>query len=93
MRPSKSSSVPFVCERCGKAQEALVPNPELSYTKGTKGLFENQILNVEQAATFLKVSPKTVYRYASLGIIKHQKIGNRYRFLRSELVKFLKGEF
>lgn len=56
--------------------------------------FENQIetLNVKEAAAFLKVSTKTVYAQALNGLLPHQRIGSRYIFLRSELVKFLRGE-
>jgi len=55
-------------------------------------IFENQILNVSEAAAFLRVSTKTVYQKSKDGLLPHQKIGNRYIFLRSELVRFLKGE-
>lgn len=56
--------------------------------------FDNQkeVLNVKEAAAFLGVSSKTVYAKASDGILPHQRIGSRYIFLRSELIRFLKGE-
>jgi len=60
-----------------------------------EALFENRIeetLNVKEAAAFLKVSTKTVYAKAQDGLLPCQRIGSRYIFLRSELVKFLKGE-
>ena len=55
-------------------------------------LFDNEIMKVKEVATFLGVSPKTVYEKSKDGLIPHQKIGNRYIFLRSELIKFLKGD-
>lgn len=60
-----------------------------------EALFENRIeetLNVKEAAAFLKVSTKTVYAQARDSVLPCQRIGNRYIFLRSELVRFLKGE-
>ena len=60
-----------------------------------KGLFfdnlENQVMNVSEAAKFLRVSSKTVYVLVADGRIPHQRIGGSIRFYRSELVKFLKG--
>jgi len=55
-------------------------------------LFDNEIMKVKEVAIFLGVSPKTVYEKSKDGLIPHQKIGNRYIFLRSELIKFLKGD-
>ena len=57
-----------------------------------KNVFDREILNVEEAANFLKVSTKTVYRHARYGALPHQRIGSKYIFLRSELIRFLKGE-
>lgn len=60
-----------------------------------KGLFfdnlENQVMNVSEAAKFLRVSSKTVYVLVADGGIPHQRIGGSIRFYRSELVNFLKG--
>ena len=52
---------------------------------------ENQVMNVSEAAKFLRVSSKTVYVLVADGRIPHQRIGGSIRFYRSELVKFLKG--
>ncbi len=62
--------------------------------KSFKPLFENrdETLNVKQAAAFLGVSDKTVYEKSKDGLIPHQRLGARYIFLRSELVRFLKGD-
>ena len=51
-----------------------------------------EILSVKAAACFLGISTKTVYKQAMLGVLPHRRIGNRYLFLRSELVRFLKGD-
>lgn len=57
-------------------------------------LFDNldETLNVKQVAAFLGVSVKTVYEKSKDGLLPHQRVGNRYIFLRSELVRFLKGD-
>ena len=55
-------------------------------------IFENQVLTVAEAAHLLQLSPKTVRKYARLGAIPHRRIGSEFRFLRSELIEYLKGE-
>ena len=54
---------------------------------------ENQVMTVFEAAQFLKVSSKTVYVLVADGRIPHQRIGGSIRFYRSELIKFLKGDY
>jgi excisionase family DNA binding protein len=53
---------------------------------------QKEVLNAKEAAAFLGVSAKTVYEKALDGILPHQRLGSRYIFLRSELIRFLKGE-
>ncbi len=57
-----------------------------------KNIFDREILNVEEAADFLRLSTKSVYKHARYGALPHQRIGSKYIFLRSELIRFLKGE-
>jgi len=60
-----------------------------------QSFFDNQIavvMDVKDAAKYLRISTKTVYKMAKDGRLKGQAFGNRYRFLRSELDRFLKGE-
>ncbi len=54
--------------------------------------FDNKIMKVKEVASFLGISTKTVYEKSKDGLLPHQKVGNRYIFLRSELIKFLKGD-
>ena len=63
-----------------------------SSKSATNMVFDNRIMNVKEAADFLRVSTKTIYEKSKDGLIPHQKIGSRYVFLRSELVRFLKGD-
>lgn len=55
-------------------------------------LFDNQIMTVKEAAVFLRVSPKTVYKYSKQGLLPGKTRGGILRFLRSDLVKFVQGE-
>jgi|GEM_PF-2766221 len=54
-------------------------------------LFDNQVMKVSEAAAFLKVSEKTVYRLVQDGILPHQRLGGCIRFSQKELIKFLEG--
>jgi excisionase family DNA binding protein len=62
----------------------------VDYTNKSE-LFENQIVGVKEAANILGLSTKTVYKLAREGTLPHGKAGSKYRFHRSELVKFTKG--
>lgn len=52
---------------------------------------EHEILTPEEAATFLRLSRSTIYQRAD--IPRHRMPGSRQiRFLRSELLSWIKGE-
>lgn len=57
----------------------------------TEEMVEKQVLTSSEAAQFLKVSQKSLYRWLRNGEIPHQKVGGQYRFLKSELARWLKG--
>ena len=52
---------------------------------------EKDILNVEQAAAFLKTSKPTFYRWLHDGKLKGFKAGREWRFYRSDLLSFLES--
>jgi len=63
--------------------------PELKTVDQTEG---SDVLNVAEAAALLRVSVNSIYY-----LIQHKKIparraGKSYRFLKSELLKWLAGE-
>lgn len=64
----------------------------LGYKEFSENRIDNEVMNVKEAATLLGVSTKLVYEKASDGIIPNKRLGNRYLFLRSELIKFIKGD-
>ncbi|MCD4784059.1 MAG: helix-turn-helix domain-containing protein [Candidatus Eremiobacteraeota bacterium] len=52
---------------------------------------EKDILNVEEAAAFLKTSKPTFYRWLGQGKIKGFKVGREWRFYKSDLVSFMES--
>lgn len=77
--------------RDSQNQHLNIPSSE-DNLRSSNSFFDNQVLTVAEAAIFLRLSSKTVYKYSKLGSIPHKKIGGEIRFLRSELIEFLKGE-
>ena len=49
------------------------------------------ILNIDEAAAFLKTSKPTFYRWLGKGRVKGFKVGREWRFYRSDLVDFLES--
>lgn len=47
------------------------------------------VLTAEEAAEYLRVSRKTLYRLVSAGRIPGQKVGRSWRFRRDDLIAFL----
>lgn len=56
-------------------------------------IFDNQklVLTVREVASILRVSTKTIYKKVRHSEIPHKKIGSKIRFLRPEVVGWLKG--
>jgi excisionase family DNA binding protein len=50
---------------------------------------DSEILALEQVATFLKASKKTVYRLAQKGDVPAFKLGGSWRFQRVELDRWI----
>ena len=57
----------------------------------TKADFENEILTTEEASKLLRISRQTVYKLVDQGKLPGTKVGQSYKFLKSELIGFLKG--
>lgn len=53
---------------------------------------ELQVLTTEEAADLLRVSSKTILALARDGSIPGEKVGRAWRFLRSDLLKYVHGE-
>ena len=50
----------------------------------------NKFLSVQEAADFLRVSPRTVYGWVSQRVLPARYAGRRLLFLESELVEWTK---
>lgn len=51
--------------------------------------FSDEILTLEEASRFLKLSRSTVYNLAQKRKIPGQKVGKSWRFVKSYLIKWL----
>ena len=47
---------------------------------------EKEVLSVYEAAELLRLHPKTVYKLAASGQIPGKRIGNSWRFRRSQIL-------
>ncbi len=53
------------------------------------GLYDSEILTIEEAAEYLRIPVSTVYRLAQSGRIPAQKVGRRWRFYRPTLTNWI----
>jgi len=53
---------------------------------------DDAVLTTDEAITYLKVSKPTLLKHVRLGQIKAIKVGRGWRFLQSELYRFLRGK-
>ncbi len=51
-----------------------------------------EVMNVEQAARYLGVTPDTLYKYLSEGKIPAFKLGNRWRLKKSTLDQWMEQQ-
>lgn len=49
------------------------------------------VLTAEEAAQYLRVSLKTLYRLVSAGKVPGQRVGRAWRFRKADLVAFLQA--
>jgi len=50
-----------------------------------------EVLTTEEAAELLRVSTKTVLNLAQKGVLPGEKVGRAWRFLRSDLLEYVRG--
>lgn len=51
-----------------------------------------EVLDIRQAASYLGISADSLYRYASEGVVPAFKLGNRWRFKRDLLDRWMERE-
>jgi excisionase family DNA binding protein len=52
---------------------------------------DTEVLTTEEAADLLRVSTKTILALARQGDLPGEKVGRAWRFLRGELLEYLRG--
>ena len=52
---------------------------------------DKEVLNVEETAEFLRLSPFTIRMYARRGTLPAKKVGKEWRFYKPDLVAWLRG--
>lgn len=58
-------------------------------TTTAAGSIEHECLNANELARYLRVNRKTVYEYASNGVIPCRRLGRRLLFSRTAIVAWL----
>lgn len=51
-----------------------------------------EVLTAEEAAHLLRVSTKTILTLARDGVLPGEKVGRAWRFVRADLLEYLRGE-
>lgn len=66
---------------------------DLQRSLKTEEMVENEVevLTPPEAARLLRVSRKTLYRMSLRGDLPHRQVGRQLRYLKSDLVAWLKG--
>jgi excisionase family DNA binding protein len=54
----------------------------------TRTVMKPRFMNVQEAAEFLRVAPKTLYGFVSQRRIPYRKAGRRLLFLESDLISW-----
>jgi excisionase family DNA binding protein len=54
---------------------------------------DNEIMTLEEVATYLKVKPQTIYTWAQEKKIPAVKLGKEWRFKRSVIDEWFNGHF
>ena len=53
------------------------------------GLDSREVMNIRQASGYLGISPDTLYKYLSEGRLPAFKLGNRWRFKKTTLDRWM----
>ena len=50
---------------------------------------DNEILTIEEAAEYLSLGKRSIYKLIKTGDIPHKKLLNKFRFVKSDLKKWV----
>lgn len=53
---------------------------------------DHEVLTTEEAAALLRVSTKTVLQLVRSGALPGEKVGRAWRFLKSDVLAYVRGE-
>jgi excisionase family DNA binding protein/YgiT-type zinc finger domain-containing protein len=81
------------CEKCG---EELLDTSEMRLVEAASRAFHEssyrpEILNVEEVADYLRVTPQTVYNMVKTERLRGTKIGREWRFRRDDVEAMICG--
>lgn len=51
-----------------------------------------EVMDIRQASDYLGISPDTLYKYASEGVVPAFKFGNRWRFKKSVVDQWMQEQ-
>ena len=51
-----------------------------------------EVMDIQQCAEYLGISPDTLYKYAASGLVPAFKVGNRWRFKRSLVERWMEAQ-
>jgi excisionase family DNA binding protein len=60
--------------------------------KSAAQIVPREVMDIRQAASYLGISADSLYRYASEGVVPAFKLGNRWRFKRDLLDRWMERE-
>jgi excisionase family DNA binding protein len=56
------------------------------------GMDSKEVLTTNEAAEFLSLTPYTLREYAKKGIVPARKVGKSWRFVKADLLAWLRGK-
>jgi excisionase family DNA binding protein len=73
--------------------QASHSQPTIAATQGGAMLADaREVMNIRQASQYLGVSPDTLYKYVSEELIPAFKLGNRWKFKKSVLDRWMENQ-
>ena len=53
---------------------------------------DNEILTIEEAAEYLRIGKRSIYKLVNSGKLPHKRVLNKFRFVKSDLKKWVQGD-
>ena len=53
---------------------------------------DNEILTIEEAAEYLRIGKRSIYKLVHSGKLPHKRVLNKFRFVKSDLKKWVQGD-